>query len=403
MPLRVRTVRDRDELRQAVGAIGHYFGWSPTDEDGERFEKLIPFDRLHAVVDGDVIVAGAGAYPFELTLPGRPVACAGVTVVGVLPSHRRRGLLRRMMEAQLRDVRERGEPIAALWASEETIYGRFGYGLASLVLWLDVEKRDARIRPELPREGSCRHIDHDEALRVLPRLYDRIRRRSPGYLSRSRDWWELKTLSDRPEQRRGYGPLVRVLFVRDGQPAGFVLYRVKIGGSTPADWEMRVSVKELAGVDDAATRELWRFVLSIDWADRIEADIRTNDPLLLAIDRVNKLNARLFDGLWVRPVDVGAVLAARGTISRATIEIAADPMFPDNVGTWLVEDGSARRSSRRPDVRTDVQGLGTVLLGGFSFTDLVRTGRAEEVARGGLARADAAFRTPVAPHCPENF
>jgi len=129
---------------------------------------------MHAVFDDGRIVAGAGAYGLELTLPGGPARCAGVTVVGVLPSHRRRGLLRRMMEIQLRDVREREEPIAALWASEETIYGRFGYGLASLCMNLKARRRNVRIRPELPSEGSVRLIETDEALRALPGLYDRI-------------------------------------------------------------------------------------------------------------------------------------------------------------------------------------------------------------------------------------
>ena len=131
MAFRVRAVRDVEEYRAALGGIGHYFGWVPSEEDAERFSSLLPNERMHAVFDDGQIVAGADAYGFELTLPGGPARCAGVTVVGVLPSHRRRGLLRRMMELQLRDVREREEPIAALWASEETIYGRFGYGLAA--------------------------------------------------------------------------------------------------------------------------------------------------------------------------------------------------------------------------------------------------------------------------------
>ena len=86
---------------------------------------------MHAAFEEGQIVGGAGAFPFELSVPGGSLPCAGVTAVGVHPTHRRRGVLRSMMDAQLRDVHERGEPIAALWASEETIYGRFGYGIAS--------------------------------------------------------------------------------------------------------------------------------------------------------------------------------------------------------------------------------------------------------------------------------
>jgi predicted acetyltransferase len=406
MPYRVRPVRDVGEYRAALGSIGHYFGWVPTEEDAERFSSLLPHERLHAVFDDGRIVAGAGAYGLELTLPGGPAPCAGVTVVGVLPSHRRRGLLRRMMELQLRDVREREEPIAALWASEETIYGRFGYGLASLCTNLEVRRRSVRIRPELTRDGSMRLIENDEALRMLPRLYDRIRKRSPGFLSRSRGWWETRKLSDRPENRRGAGPLVRALHERGGRPAGWALYRIAQEGATFEDWKKTVRVMEVHGVDDAARRELWRFLLEIDWTDAVTVDgLAVDDPVLLLVDRMNELRARIYDGLWVRPVDVPAALAARGVSGdgRATLEVTADPQFADNVGTWTVEGDRVRRTSRRPDVRLDVEGLGMTMLGGFTFAQLARGGRAEEASRGGLARADALFRTERAPWCPEIF
>jgi len=406
MAFRVRAVRDAEEYRAALGAIGHYFGWAPTAEDAERFSSLLSHERMHAVFDDGRVVSGAGAHGLELTLPGGPTPCAGVTVVGVLPTHRRRGLLRRMMELQLRDVRERGEPIAALWASEETIYGRFGYGLASLAMNLDVRRRSVRIRPELGREGLVRLIDNDEALRVLPGLYDRIRKRTPGFVSRSRGWWETRTLSDRPENRRGAGPLARALYERDGRPAGWVLYRIEQVGTTFEDWKKTVKVVELQAVDDAARRELWRFLLGIDWTDSITVSgLAVDDPVVLFLDRMNELRARVYDGLWVRPVEVGGALTARGVArdGRVTIEVTADPHFPDNVGTWTVEGDRVRRTSRRPDVRLDVEGLGMTLLGGFTFAQLARAGRAEESARGGLARADRLFRVERAPWCPEIF
>ncbi len=406
MPYRVRPVRDLEEFKVAVAAIGHYFGWQPTDEEAERFGKLLPLERMLAVFDDGRIVAGAGALPFELTLPGGPVPCAGVTVVGVLPSHRRRGLLRRMMEAQLRDIRERGEPVAALWASEETIYGRFGYGLAALALHIEAERSAVSIRADLPAEGSIRLIDADESLRVLPRLYDRVRKRTPGFVSRSRDWWETRRLGDRPDQRRGAGPLVRALYERDDVASGYALYRIAQEGSTFADWKKIVRVIEVQGLDEGARRDIWRFLLDIDWTDVVRAEqLPVDDPLPLVVDRVNELGLRVYDGLWVRPIDVGAALIGRGVASdgRVTIEVTDDPQFADNIGVWTVEAGRARRTSRRPDVRTDVQGLGSTLLGGFTFGQLARAGRAEEGARGGLARADALFRVDRAPWCPEIF
>jgi predicted acetyltransferase len=121
---RVRAVRDLDEFRVALGPIGHYFGWQPTDEEARWLGRVMPLDRLHAAFDDGAIVGGAGVYPFRLTVPGGEVPCAGVTVVAVLPTHRRRRLLTRMMRAQLADIRARGEPLGALWASVETIYGR---------------------------------------------------------------------------------------------------------------------------------------------------------------------------------------------------------------------------------------------------------------------------------------
>src|SRR5437764_11366565 len=127
----VRAARDSEEFGRALYGIGQYFGGPPTEEQLERFTQVLPVERMHAAFEDGEIVGGAGAFPFELSVPGGSLRCGGVTVVGVYPTHRRRGVLRAMMDAQLADIHERGEPIAALWASEDTIYGRFGYGLAA--------------------------------------------------------------------------------------------------------------------------------------------------------------------------------------------------------------------------------------------------------------------------------
>ena len=182
---------------------------------------MLPFERAIGVFDGDAIVAGAGAFPFELSIPGGALPCAGVTVVGVHPTHRRQGILGRMMRAQLAEVRERGEPIAALWASEETIYGRYGYGLAAQDAMIRASRVHAAMHPGLPgRVGTTRLVGHDEALKVFPRIYDRVRRTTPGFISRSKAWWELRKLDDRPERRRGGGELNRVLLEIDGRAGG---------------------------------------------------------------------------------------------------------------------------------------------------------------------------------------
>ena len=348
-----------------------------------------------AVVDDGRIVAGAGAYPQELTLPGGPVACAGVTVVGVLPSHRRRGLLRRMMEAQLRDVRERGEPVAALWASEETIYGRFGYGLASMGMHVEAKRDRVRIRPELPREGSFRLIDHDETLRVVPRLYERIRKRTPGFLARSTDWWEARRIGDRPETRRGAGPLVRALYERDGAPAGYALYRIAQDGATFAEWTKTVRVLEVVGIDEAARRDIWRFLLEIDWTDTLRAEqLAVDDALPLLVDRVNELGLRVYDGLWVRPIDVPAALAARETAAdgrvthrrdgRSAVSRQRRDVDPRGRRAGQAVVAASGRPHRRPGARVGVARR--------LHVRAARTGRSRGGGRAGRARPSG--RTP---------
>jgi predicted acetyltransferase len=406
MAYRVRACRTLEEWGQAVGSIGHYFGWVPSEEQIERFSKILPAERVHAAFDGGRIVGGAGAYSFELTVPGAIVPCAGVSVVGVLPTHRRRGLLSRMMRAQLDDIRERGEPIAALYASEETIYGRYGYGLASLrqEARLTGDRRD--LRPGTPsRVGEVRLVDEDEARRVFPRIYNRVGRATPGFFARPKEWWELHRLRDDAERRGDAGPLNYALAEVDGRPVAYSLYRIA-QREEEVGWRRRLRILEAIGVDAVGTREIWRFLLEIDWIHEVRAWLLPMDhPLFHLLARPDSLKLRTETGLWVRLVDVGAALTARGYSAdgRVTFEVA-DGFGPWNAGIWTLEGGSARRSGRRPDLRLDVTGLAAAYLGGFSFRRLASAGLVEEVARGGIARADAIFApTGPAPWCPEIF
>ncbi len=407
MAYRVRACRSFDEVAQAVGAIGHYFGWAPTAEYVEQRSTLLPPERMHAVFEGPTAVAGAGAFTFDMTVPG-PVAvpCAGVTVVGTLPTHRRRGFLTRMMRAQLDDVHERGEPIAALFASEETIYGRYGYGLASLRHEMRLPRTRAALRAgSPPRSGQVRLLEHDEALKSFPRLFDRVRSKTPGFHSRSRNWWELRRLQDDPERRPpGAGPLNRALLEIDGRAAGYALYRIS-QQEEAGRWKGRLRVMEALGLDFRATREIWRFLFEIDWIDEILAWLLPLDhPLMHLVARPDSMNLRTETGLWVRLVDIGAALSARGYAAggRVTFDVV-DDFCPWNAGTWTLADSVARRSSRAADLRLDVTALGATYLGGFSFAQLARAGLVEGVRRGGLARADALFATDRAPWCPELF
>jgi predicted acetyltransferase len=403
---RIRTCRTPEEYLAALAAVGHYFGWIPASEDFERFSTYLPLDRVHAVFDDGRPVAGAGAYAFEMTVPGGVVPCAGVTVVGTLPTHRRRGLLSRLMRAQLDDVHERGEPTAALFASEETIYGRFGYGLASLRFAMQLTRPQSALRAGTPpRVGVLRLVDADEAIRTFPPLYERIRRASPGFMSRSRSWWQLRRLRDVPEARpAGAGPLNLALHELDGRPDAYALYRI-VQREEGGRFKGHVQVLEALGTDLVGTREIWRFLLEIDLIEEITSrTLGVDHPILHLVARPDSLTLRAITGLWVRLVDVGAALSARGYARDGRVTFAvADPFCPWNEGTWTLEDGQARRSRRRPDLRLDVTALGATHLGGFSFAQLARAGLVEESSRDAATRADAVFATDRAPWCPEIF
>src|SRR3954453_1910297 len=149
---------------------------------------------MHAAFDDGQIVGGAGAYPFEMSVPGGELRCGGVTVVGVYPTHRRRGALRAMMDTQLRDIHEREEPIAALWASEETIYGRFGYGIAAWAGEIKLPRVWNAYAQPLERRGTTRFVDADEAAAAFPAVWEALMRERPGVFHRTEAWWKLRTL-----------------------------------------------------------------------------------------------------------------------------------------------------------------------------------------------------------------
>ena len=401
----VRPTRGLEEFKAAVGAISHYFGGGPDDERAERFGRVLPFERMHAAFDGDRIVGGAGAFPFELTIPGGPVRCGGVTVVGVLPTHRRRGVLTAMMRAQLEDIRERGEPIAALWASEEVIYRRYGYGLASLAGEISIASGYRGLRAPADPTASARLISLEEANAVVPPIYDRVRARTPGVFGRTDAWWELRNLADPPDRRQGGGEKNCVVLELDGTPAGYALYRLfpKFEHGSAAG---HAEVIEAVADGPTATRELWRVLLEIDWVATVKAFLLPIDhPLVHQLNYPRRMRMRVGDGLWLRLVDVGAALSARDYGGDGAVVLEVDDGFlPENAGRWRIADGTAERTDDDPDIALGVAELAGPYLGGFSFAELVHAGVACELRDGGAARADALFATGAPkPWCPEIF
>jgi predicted acetyltransferase len=398
----VRPCTSREELKEAVSPIWHFFGATPTDDRLERFAAVLPPERMLAARINGSVAGGAGAFPFELTVPGGRVRAAGITVVGVYPTHRRRGVMRAMMRAQLDQVRDLGEPIAYLWASEETIYGRFGYGIASLTGDIDLPRSRAAFAQPFEPRGSLRLIDVDEALELIPPIYEQVALETPGMFVRPRAWWEARVLSDPEFRRGGGGEMQRVVLEVDGRVEAYALYRLHMAfdAGLPSGY---TNVIEAMGTTPGATRGIWRFLLDVDWMESIRASLLPIDhPLFFLVAEPRRMGFRIFDGIWVRLVDVGAALAARTYADAEPVVLeVADTFCPWNEGRYRVPGG--KRTDDAPDVRVDVATLGSVYLGGFTFAELARALRVEEVTAGAISRADTLFHADRAPWCPEIF
>ena len=403
MSIEIRPARP-DEFPEVVRPIMHYFGRLQADNEfTARFGPIIPADRIHAAFEDGEVVGSGGVFPFETGIPGGLIRAAGVTLVGVLPTHRRRGVLTELMRTQLADVHKRAEPIAALWASEEAIYGRFGYGLASLSGEIQLPRTHANLRDGAGAGPVVSLVSAEEAESRLPAIYERVRLQTPGMYARSPEWWELRQVRDPPEQRAGGGEKTFAVVDLDGRDAGYAIYRMRMS------WELGVStgvldvIEALADTPEA-TREVWRYLLGLDWVASVKARLLPVDhPLFHLLVYPRRMQYRVGDGLWVRLVDVEAALAARSFAGEGAVTLElTDELCAWNEGAWTVSAAGVARGGE-PELRLDVQALASVYLGGFTFAELARALRVEVLREGALARADALFATAIRPWCPEIF
>ena len=395
-------------IRPAVAAFGDTLSQVEWDHDRRKLEH----DRLIGALDGDAWVGTGGAYTFRLTVPGgRDVGAAGITEVGVAPSHRRRGILRRMMTWMLDQAVERGEPVAILWASESAIYQRFGFGLGTLQSMFDMERTRIRfIRPAEP-VGRVRMVDHDEAVRLIPPIYEAVRSRIPGAVTRSAVKWDIELLFDAEWMHRGNGPKFMAVLEVDGEVRGYALYRIL------PQWEDRgpnnsMLVMEVIGLDHAAERTLWGWLTELDLLGRVRAwRGPVPHPLILELTEPRRMGLIVREGLWLRILDVAAALEGRGYAGPGSLAFEiTDDFRPANAGRWrlTVGDGpddrpNVRRTDDEPDLTLDTSDLATVYLGAFSVADLARSGRVRECRPGAIADADRLFASTATAWCSTMF
>ena len=397
-----------DEVRRFLETGAAAFQEELRSEDAERDERVIQRERMFAAYEGDRLVGTAADIALTLTVPGAELPAAGVTFVGVLPTHRRRGILNQLMRSELDAIAARGEPLAILWASEEPIYGRYGYGVATVRTAIEAERDRMRFRGDPTPVGQVRLVDEEEAARVLPPIYERVRKERPGMFARSEMWWREYRLPDPEHHRDGAGPRYFAVLELHGADEAYARYRVK------DDWQDGVSTSSLRVMEAVATspladRELWRYLFGVDLVQKIHYFLSPVDhPLFLLVTEPRRLRPRAADGLWLRIVDVQRALSARSYAADGAVSLElADAFLPANAGVWRLEvsggEARASRSDAAPELRLDVADLGSAYLGGFTFADLARALRVEELADGALERADGLFRTRSAPWCPEIF
>ena len=392
----------QEELRDAMRAGEAAFGSEPREDDYERHGSMLPLDRFLAAYDDGRPVGTAASFGFELTIPGGFVPGAGVTWVGVLPSHRRQGILTQLMRRELDDLHERGEPLAVLWASEAAIYGRYGYGMAAPHFEMEADRSRFSLRDDPGPNGKVRMRTLDDALEPCMQVYERVRPTTPGFMARTREWWQSYRLADPEQWRRGASPKYVAVVELDDEPAAYAIYRVK------SEWENgfpkgRVRVVEALAATTPAERELWRFLFGIDLTVGVESRVDPSSPLFLMVVDARSLQLRVSEGLWLRLVDVGTALVGRSYASAEEIVMdVRDDFCAWNSGRWRVGRETARTDGDA-DLELDVADLASVYLGAFSFTRLAAAERVRELKPGALRRADALFRTERAPYCPEDF
>ncbi|MEU6845978.1 GNAT family N-acetyltransferase [Streptomyces sp. NPDC046716] len=406
-----------DELPDWVRALNTGFLRSATPSPEETAKRRTHFDltRTRAAFppDGDRQVATFRSFAQELTLPGgAAVPTDAISNVTVSPTHRRRGLLTRMMAADLAEAKERGDVAATLIAAEYPIYGRYGFGPAThAVDWqIDVPRTGLDPRRSGPDDGGrVDLVGVEEVRRAGPALHDRIRGRIAGVVSRDAYWWELHTGLHPTPDNPWKEPFYALYRNARGEVEGLAAYRTEDRFNDAIQPECTARVQYLFGLTPAAERALWQYVCSIDWITSVRSGLRATDDLLpdfLPDPRAARVVSRA-DFLWARILDVVRALEARTyeTAGELVLEVHdAAGLAGGRFALTAAPDGAVcAPSAAAPQLTLDIRELGALWLGGGSAVRLAALGRVVEEETGAAAAADALFRTARRPWCPDMF
>jgi predicted acetyltransferase len=267
-----------------------------------------------------------------------------------------------------------------LWASESSIYGRFGYGVAIEMEVTTIPHDHSSRRADLTKpKGSIRLLSEDEAREVLPPLHEEIRARFPGELHRPPNWWEIRIFRDSKEFRDGFTANHFALYTGESGAEGFVRYRVKGAWD---EWQPKgtVRVEDFFAATPEATVALWDYLFGIDLIENIELEVGgTPDPVIAMLIEPRRTKRTRLDSIWLRVVDVEAALSSRALGAEGKVVLDVRDEFLGAGGTFELEGSPsgaiARRTSRTPEVTLDIEALGALYMGAGNVDQLARVGR----------------------------
>ena len=401
MDVEVRSIKS-DEYEPFIRAMKLGFGDHTTEGDirQSKEEGLEP-DRAIAAFHQGKIVGTTGSLPVEIAVPGHALSSSAVTCVAVPPTHRRRGILSKLMRYQIDDLYGRGESLAILYASESSIYGRYGFGRSIFVEGWSIDRQHTAIEHFPKLSGQVEMVGPDEANSMFAQVYDRVWLNRPGMIKRDERRWELK-LRDQEKDRGGNTAYFHAVYIRDDRPDGYVLYRVNHQNS-------KLYVNELIAATDEAAVALWSFCFGVDLRETVEADNRPlDDPLQWILKDPRRLLRTVHDTLWLRLLNVREALAGRNYAQNGLLVLEIDdPFCPWNAARYELE-GGPERSECRPtngtaDLRLSAEDLASVYLGAVRFRTLFHAGRVQVRTPKTLAMADAMFATDLQPWCCDFF
>jgi len=382
----------------------------------EADRSLAAFDPAAPADAGPI--GTTGVYSFRMAVPGAVLPVAGVTAVAVLPTYRRRGIMRALMRRQLADLAARGqEPIAALWASETPLYGRFGYGRATENAYFRFGRGEDALDGHVPADPALalRLVEPADAASELAKVYDAVLPSQPGFFARDDDWWG-RVLLDESQEHPGAGPLRCLLAEDPSGPRGYAVY------VTNERWDdatglprCAILIRELMAADAAAGAALWQNLLSRDLVTEVTAELRTpDDPLLFQLLDQRRARMQVCDGIWVRILDLPAALTRRAYSCPVEVVLeVTDEILPGNAGRWRLTvaagpgwatDGVSCTPTTDPaDLSLGVRELGAAYLGGTRLGALAAAGLVREHQAGAVSALSAAMSWDPAPWCPRIF